>query len=85
MGRIIDEALTEVPKLPAKFDRHISTVMGQYDDERGGNKKGQPKRRDFSKFMLEKLKKNSILNHEVFKHYGIDYKKQVAHNYLRYQ
>ena len=82
MAKIIDQAITDVPKLPARFDRHHSEVMGIYEHRK---KDGKDKRKgDFSKFMLERLKKNSILNHEVFKHYGIDYKKQVAHNYLRY-
>lgn len=41
--------------------------------------------RFFSKFMLERLKKSSILNHDCFKKEDIDYKAQVAKNYTKYQ
>lgn len=77
-------ALTNVPKVPQKFDRRNADVMGINEDLRG--KDGKPKKGFvFSKFMLDRLKKHSILNHEVFKRDGIDYKKQVANNYLKYQ
>lgn len=76
LGNLIDDALTDVPKLPAKFDRRNETVMGINDDKKKGKfAPAEVPRGDFSKFMLERLKKYSILNHEVFKHDGIDYKK----------
>ena len=74
---MIDDALEDVPKLPNKFDTRNETVMGIHDDKKFGSaihdsEKPKP---DFSKFMLERMKKHSILNHDVFKHDGIDYKK----------
>ena len=38
----------------------------------------------FSKFMLERLKKSSILNHDCFKAKDVDYKAKVAANYSKY-
>ena len=84
-------ALTDVPSIPAKFDKRNATVMGIHADKPNPKNKngelvvGQRKNSYFSKFMLERLKKNSILNADVFKDEGIDYKKQVAKNYQRFQ
>ena len=97
VGSLINLALANVPKLPVRFDRRFPEVRGINDDkvsERNKNRSvlsntqaKSEKRKDsyFSKFMLERLKKSSILNHEVFKHEGVDYKLQVAKRYTQYQ
>ena len=83
---MIEDALSDVPKMPAKFDKRNEQVMGIYDDMKKGAKFEAAKPRpDFSKFMLERMKKHSILNHDVFKHDGVDYKEQVAKNLQNFQ
>ena len=81
---LIKTALINIPKLPTKFDKRNATVTGVNSTERSLNER-DPTKRNFSKFMLERLKKQSILNHSVFQEKGVDYREQVERNYKRYQ
>ena len=89
---MINLALQDVPKMPKTMDRRYSEVIGINSDKRTNKKKsnltglsGEKKGSLFSKFMLERLKKHSILNHDVFKNNDVDFKKKVAKNYSKYQ
>ena len=63
IGDCIDRALKDVPVLPAKFDDN-DTIVG------GKNVQDESQALKFNRFMLERLKKQSILNHPVFNKKG---------------
>jgi len=70
--------------LPAFFDRNDSEVKGISATR--GTDLGKGKKVDsfFSRFMLERLKKSSILNHDCFKKEDVDYKATVTANFNKY-
>ena len=85
VGDLISKALLDVPKLPAFYNRKDIEVKGKTASNTKNFDKSKKMDRFFSKFMLERLKKSSILNHDCFKKEDIDYKAQVAKNYSKYQ
>ena len=84
VGDLISKALVDVPKLPAFYDRRDYEVKGVSASKVKNFDKAKKMDRFFSKFMLERLKKSSILNHDCFRRADVDYKSQVAKNYSKY-
>ena len=73
LGSLIVNALTDIPAIPAKFDKKNALVLGVNSEKLGTDRNGKMNN-NLSKMMLERIKKHSILNHDVFKHDGVNYK-----------
>ena len=56
MGDMIKSALINVPKMPVKYDKRNATVTGINSSRRPIGAKDTAKK-NFSKFMLDRLKK----------------------------
>ena len=78
VGDLINEALVDVPKLPAFFNRNDTELLGISEARNKNMAKDQKIDSFFSKFMLERLKQSSILNHDCFKKNDVNHKAQVA-------
>ena len=73
LGSLIVSALKDIPTIPAKFDKKNAVVLGVNSEKLGTDRNGKM-HKNLSKMMLERIKKHSILNHDVFKYDGVNYK-----------
>ena len=77
IGDLIERALEDVPTLPKQYDVNDRTVEGK-------KASFDQKTTKINRFMLERLKKQSILNHPVFAKKGFT-KEQVLEKLLNFK
>ena len=89
MGSLIQNALSDIPKIPDKFDKRKAEVLGvnceKLLDTETDAVKSHNQTNNMSRMMLDRIKNYSILNHDVFRNEGVNYKKKVLKNYERYK